>query len=237
MPSSFPEPLQCTLGRNSSWSRSCPSLTVSGCTCTKAFWVSTFHSEKPQSAQHFFLLFCSPVLDSVCEPGGQLVLQGFDTELLQWDFFDKEEMESWHSSVVKRVRSSTPRFRGPSGTAQAKSRTSKLQSETFSQPLAKVAGILRASPWSKRAVLFQNSIIFPSLSCGVTLSKDFQAEAYQEQEKAIKLSQAKVFWDRTTKSAQGELGKSLKHVRCTRLVFLKGHSSKEWEVPGQLFCA
>lgn len=50
-------------------------------------------------------------------------------------------------------------------------------------------------------------------------------------------SQAKVFWDRTAKSAQGELGKSLKHVRCTRLVFLKGHSSKEWEVPGWLFCA
>lgn len=57
------------------WSISCPSLTVSGCTYTKAFWVSTFQSEQPQSARHFSSSFCSPVVDSVCEHGGQVFLQ------------------------------------------------------------------------------------------------------------------------------------------------------------------
>lgn len=33
----------------------------------------------------------------------------------------------------------------------------------------------------------------------------------------------------------GELGKSLKQIRYTRLVFLPGHSSKEWKVPGCIF--
>lgn len=177
----------------------------------------------------------------MCECGGQLVLQGFDTELLQWDFFDRQEMESWHSSIVKRVCSSMPCFCGPSGTAQVKSRTSKLQSETFSQLLAKGAGEdhsgwdFEGFPMEQRGCTVPEQHHLSQFSCGITLSKDFQAETYQE--KAIKESQARVFWDRTTKTAQGGLGKSPKHVRCTRLVFLKGHSSKEWEVPGWLFCA
>lgn len=36
LPSLFPKPLHCTLGKNSSWSRSCPSLTMSACDYTKA---------------------------------------------------------------------------------------------------------------------------------------------------------------------------------------------------------
>lgn len=64
----------------------------------------------------------------------------FDTELLQWAFFDSQKTESWHSSVVKRVCRSMLCLHGPSGTAQAKSRTPKFQSETFYQLLAKGAG-------------------------------------------------------------------------------------------------
>lgn len=192
MPSLFPEPLQCTLGRNSSWSRSCPSLTVSGCTYTKASWVSTFQSEQPQSAQHFSFSFCSPVLDSVRQCGGQVILQGFHTELLQWAVFDSQEMESGHSSVVKRVCSFMPSLPGPSGTAQAKSRTSEFQSGAFSQLLAKVAGEghsgwdFESFPVEQRGCTAPEQHNPSQFSCGIPLSKDFQAEAYQEQEKSIK---------------------------------------------------
>lgn len=152
-------------------------------------------------------------------------------ELLQWAFFDSQEIESWYSSGVK------------SAAPQAKSRKTELQSETFPQPLAKEARgshsgwVFEGFPVEQGGCTAPEQHRPSQFSCGIPLSKDLQAEAYQEQEKAIKESQAKVFWDRTAESAQGELGKSLKHVRYTRLVFLKGHSSKEWKVPGWLFCA
>lgn len=95
LPSLFPELLQCTLGRNSSWSRSCPSLTVSGCMYLHKSLLGQYFPVCTASICLAFLFpFCPPLLDSVCERGGQLVLQGFDTELLQWDFFDRQEIKS-----------------------------------------------------------------------------------------------------------------------------------------------
>lgn len=196
MPSLLPEPLQCTLGRNSSWSRSCPSLTVSGCTYTKVFWVCTFQSEQPQSTQHLSFSLCSPVRDGVCQCRGQVVLQGLGMELLEWAFFDSQ-MESWHSSVVKRVCSFMPCLPRPSGTAQAKSRTSKFRIETFFSCLqrllekATVAGILRASLWSKGDVLLQNSIILPSFPVGYPCQRISRQRLIRNRKKPPKIVKLK----------------------------------------------
>lgn len=73
-------------------------------------------------------------------------------------------------------------------------------------------------------------------SCVIILSKDFQEEDDQGQEKAIKESKAGVCGAELPRVQRqhraGELGKSLRQIRCTRLVFLPGHSSKERKVPG-----
>jgi len=56
--------------------------------------------------------------------------------------------------------------------------------------------------------------------------------------KRVKLESAGAELSRVQRQHKaGDLGKSLKKIRYTRLVFLPGHSSKEWKVPGWLFCA
>lgn len=71
---------------------------------------------------------------------------------------------------------------GPSGTAQAKSRTPKFQSETFYQLLAKGAGEDHSGWEFEGFPVEQSGCTAPEqhhtsqFSCGIPQCKDFQAE-------------------------------------------------------------
>lgn len=80
----------------------------------------------------------------------------------------------------------------------------------------------------------QKGLHLPSQpSCGIFVSKDFQAEG----DRASKMSSERAELPSVQREQRtGELGNSSKTIRCTRLVVLFGHSSTEWKVPGWLFC-
>lgn len=110
----------------------------------------------------------------------------------------------------------------------AKSQTYKLPSEPFffsclQRELveATVAGSLGASPWS-RSVLPQRQQLPSHTSCGMILSKDFQAEDDHGQEKAIKESKSGVCGGRAAKSAKAAEGRGAGEVSEANKIYQAG---------------
>lgn len=86
----------------------------------------------------------------------------------------------------------------------------------------------------------RGGIFLPSLPLGCfcpRISRQRMTGARKKPSRRVKLGSVGADLPKVQRQHRArELGKLLGQVRCTRLVFLRGHSSKEWKVPGWLSC-